>query len=935
MLSPRRLCWILGLGVGGPALAQTDITRPEQSGRVVHRFDFEQPVVGTIRLPEHWVRAQHDLVVPRDRPEFPIWNAAELDGTIAASGKVSVRVPVDGGSASLRLDPGVVPVFPGADYLVAARVRTTNAVNARARLVTRLLDATAAPIEAAERSSRLLTTGGAWVTIGVVVHGDAPSAAFLQIDLEMVQPRVYAHALLGAHQIWNDDHDAAAWFDDVIIMQLPRVELKTPAPFNVFIAGEQPSLTLSVRDLTGEALRAVVTITDDRGRTIETFQRGIQSGRHEETLTPALTELGWYRARLELHNDDSLVGGATTDFAWVLEPSKVTRGSTPGDRALGRTGAGLADRARFGVVVHDLDAGLLESFDELARRMGIGAVTLPAWDESTTGANILDRVQSLVSLVSALSRDWVSATIAFSTVPAELADAAHTDDPFEAMIAPYESVWRPMVDPLFDRLGPRVRRWQVGDVGSESTSWTATGGADLAALDASLVSLVTAPEIVVTGRADRALDVEASGAPAALAGRCVLIPAGFGADGVASLAGLMKAPDTENGLSLVLEALPTATFGQRASVDDLVKRCVATWTAFDADALRSIAIEQPWTIANGRLPMVAPTAMLPAWRNLIERLADRERVGRFSSNPGLHCEILDERGSSGRGGVLVAWRTPVDERDVVLRVPLGDGPVRVFDVYGNERVIEPALRAESTLVHEIPIGDSPIFIEDIDVKMVRFVADFRIDPGLIASVNELQHAELVLRNPWLTPISGTAFVLQPGGASDQGAAWDRSWQIRPRTFRFSIGPGVEHRIPISITFSPYEEAGKRELVLEANVIADREIKGLRLAAPFEIGLDYLQLEASHRFSPTPAGPNVVIEATVTNTGDAPVMAELRVFPPGMARMKLPPVAIGPGQSVVRRFVLENGAELLRGKTVSINASEVDRNGSLNRQVTID
>jgi hypothetical protein len=80
---------------------------------------------------------------------------------------------------------------------------------------------------------------------------------------------------------------------------------------------------------------------------------------------------------------------------------------------------------------------------------------------------------------------------------------------------------------------------------------------------------------------------------------------------------------------------------------------------------------------------------------------------------------------------------------------------------------------------------------------------------------------------------------------------------------------------------------------------------------------------------------VVIEATVTNTGDAPVMAELRVFPPGMARMKLPPVAIGPGQSVVRRFVLENGAELLRGKTVSINASEVDRNGSLNRQVTID
>jgi hypothetical protein len=34
-------------------------------------------------------------------------------------------------------------------------------------------------------------------------------------------------------------------------------------------------------------------------------------------------------------------------------------------------------------------------------------------------------------------------------------------------------------------------------------------------------------------------------------------------------------------------------------------------------------------------------------------------------------------------------------------------------------------------------------------------------------------------------------------------------------------------------------------------------------------------------------------------------------------------------------MLEGGASILRGKSVSINASEVDRNGSLNRQVVID
>ena len=138
-----------------------------------------------------------------------------------------------------------------------------------------------------------------------------------------------------------------------------------------------------------------------------------------------------------------------------------------------------------------------------------------------------------------------------------------------------------------------------------------------------------------------------------------------------------------------------------------------------------------------------------------------------------------------------------------------------------------------------------------------------------------------------------------------------------------------------MAFSPYEESGPRELIVEASISAQRNIESVRLIAPFEIGLENLQMEATYRKTPTSAGPNLIIDVTITNTGSQDVVAELRAFPPNMARMRLPTIAIAPGQTLERRFMIDNGAALLKGKSVSINLSEVDRGGTLNRRVQID
>ncbi|MBZ0171017.1 MAG: hypothetical protein K8E66_01420, partial [Phycisphaerales bacterium] len=91
--------------------------------RITRRFDFEERDTNPGKLPRFWIRAQHDPP-SRVRPGFPLWNQGHLDYDVSASGAGSVRLPTRGGSASLLLDPGVVTVFPDADYVVTARVRT-------------------------------------------------------------------------------------------------------------------------------------------------------------------------------------------------------------------------------------------------------------------------------------------------------------------------------------------------------------------------------------------------------------------------------------------------------------------------------------------------------------------------------------------------------------------------------------------------------------------------------------------------------------------------------------------------------------------------------------------------------------------------------------------------------------------------------------------
>ncbi|HED53145.1 MAG TPA: hypothetical protein ENJ00_02965, partial [Phycisphaerales bacterium] len=203
--------------------------------RVVARFDFEEPD-NPFDLPASFFRAQSDPSTGIDRPGYPIFNKARFDFTTAHSGEASVYLPIRRGSVSLRLRPGVLPVFVDADYSVSCFVKGDGLEHARFRLVCRFLDTTGQAIEDSELATDPIFPGPDWQRVELIVPGgQTPGAAFMQIDVELIQPELYRNPELGEHQIWKEDFSGGAWVDDLVVEQLPRLVLRTQNLSNIVV----------------------------------------------------------------------------------------------------------------------------------------------------------------------------------------------------------------------------------------------------------------------------------------------------------------------------------------------------------------------------------------------------------------------------------------------------------------------------------------------------------------------------------------------------------------------------------------------------------------------------------------------------------------------------------------------------------------------------
>lgn len=217
--------------------------QPTQVNRILHTFDFEERRFGNAEdLPMNWNKAEG--------PGLPHYVNGRLSTDRARSGKFSFRFDLNGGSLIYRYDAGRMKVQTGAHYHVEGYVQTTPLDHARARISAYLVDANGVTLPGSVRNSELYAARREdedWQKLSIDLSADDPKAASLVVELSLLQPQFYAPTTLGRQTLFTQDIRGSAWFDDVMVSQVPKVKMTTEQPGNIFRRGDALRLQVLVK----------------------------------------------------------------------------------------------------------------------------------------------------------------------------------------------------------------------------------------------------------------------------------------------------------------------------------------------------------------------------------------------------------------------------------------------------------------------------------------------------------------------------------------------------------------------------------------------------------------------------------------------------------------------------------------------------------------
>ncbi|MHC4209573.1 MAG: hypothetical protein ACYSWT_07645 [Planctomycetota bacterium] len=887
----RRLCLLAGAGAvlaagdfaaGQPAAARPPDTATETTAdqpptlaslrRELARFDFEEAERAPYTMPPNFYRH----IAPDQG--FPRFGRMQLTSESAHGGRWSFRFQLDGGSLSARVPTAVIPVLPGADYTVTAWIRTEGLTHAAARLVAQLYDTDRRPIAASRAQSRLLRTGGQWQEAAVEVYGDFEDAADLVVELQVLQPQQFTrpHEHPGAPLL--EDVAGWAWFDDVSVRQLPRIELSTDVPGNVIVAPQTPILRAVVRDPTTERLSGRMLIYDVGGRPVSSTSFPLPQGSWRRSFDLADLEIGWYRAVLEVENPQQLVGRRSLDV--VVLPA---RDRSPREQ-------------RFGIVLPSLETGGPVSVTrKLARHVGAAHALVPLWDDIESAPPV--ESAALRGTVEELLERGVEVTLVVPGLARKLARLPQPDPPAAGGAAEGGPTWLSALRHAAMTFGLGVPRWLIGAPGGAESLELVVGDQARLVLDAAdraMAGIVPQPVFLLPWPAE----YEPVEAPVDR-GFWMTVPYHVRPEALADYAA--QWPVGDRPLFTTIERLPAGAYAPCDRAADLMLRGLYGWRA----GLPRMAITAPWACRDHRAGTM-PDPSFAAWRTLADQLDGRTFGGALPVADGIRCWIL--AGSAARDTALVAWSERAEPDAAVMRMLLAEGPVQVVDAFSGRRDVEPR-----DGVHTVDLGPRPLFIEGVDPGLAAFRAGFGIQPSFLTARHQVHECEMLLSNPWSNTITGTLRLQAPEG-----------WRVTPRIHRFAVPPGQIEALPISVVMRPGAPTGGARIEGEVELIADRPYR-LRVHANLNVGLENIEFAAHWRVdrNERTGTDDLIVTQTITNNGPRPVALYAYVSAPGMSRQRHPVGNLTPGQKTVQTFRLPDGARLLAGKRIRVGVIDDD------------
>lgn len=843
-------------------LAASQATKPAHGSAplLVCRYPFDRHADRDLDdQPDGWVR--------RRSPGFPRYVRCGLDKTQGADDSWSLRIQANGGAAAIYSP--LIRIDSFHTYYFEGRVRTEGLRHDAAVLTLSLLD---------HRRRRLQRI------VSAAVLGDHQD--WVPIRLGPIVPPSDVHfAIIGCHLALGagERHDigGSAWFDDLSLGRLPRLELDTnffshftseDAPIRVSsrVSGLDPGFVYRLN----LSLRNIADVVVDQA---EYPLKPLPSTEPQTVVWEAPRHPpGFYRVTAVLHRDEQPITSQHTTLAVLKLVTQVRR------------------QGEFGwSIEHDLPPRLRDELPQVSAQAGVNWLKYPLWralDEGKTAhdagevAHLFDRlrVQGIEpvgvldepprALRNKFAREWSGVAEVFRLPP---------------------PVWRHSLEPVVARFASTVQHWQLGRDNDPSFS----GCGDLSRMLATVqeeirrLSLNAAVGVAWNAPTLPSEPVRANfwsqsvppdwdgslpnqGPPVWLR-----LPTGEHREVPRPLPSAGMAPATP----------PLAEVEQRAS--QLVRQMVAAKKA-GAPAIFLGDIYHP---EYGLLkPNGAPAELFLPWRTYALALQGTSLIGTLPVFGGSSNAVFSRDGEAQ----IVFW----NDQPTQELLYLGETP-RVVDLWGRSRPLEtdPQTGEQTLLVNAIPS-----LIVGASEPVVRWSISAGFEKGYMRSEYGGHTDAVIGRNTFSQGVSGSVNLILPDG-----------WESDTREWTIHAAAGEAFRFPVYLTAPPDAVLGKHRFLLDFRLFADRPYR-LRVPYDYTMGLGDVILEVHDRKLPD---GRLEIEQIVTNRTDPEEVLDFRclLYIPNTRRQKAQITKLGRGLD--RKFYYLPHAERFRGQTLSLRLEQ--------------
>ncbi|WP_145445557.1 hypothetical protein [Mucisphaera calidilacus] len=882
--------------------------------RLEQLFDFEErneqgvKIGASYAMPKYWYAIGRDPMNPnatfRNQPVhaeliarrgYPSFNKVGFDDTHRSSGDYALHLALDGGNAGAYLQVGALPVLPRSDYMITARVRTEDVTRAAGRIRAYFLDKKGNRIPGSERSTEPLDAEGNWVWASVKLIGIYPDAAWIGLEIELLQPEPSPENPLGNQQIVLEDLDAQMWIDDIGVWLLPHVEIGTQYDTNLIVAPEEPVIEANVRDLTGQMLRVEIGVFDHDRRRVDRGTWLLGDGTSDRwSWQPELPGYGWYLLEMSVFEVDQGGGIGRNPLA----RSVSALGYLPPRRP-----RISSDLDRFTLVAEGVTTHERDLIPEILDQTGLRSVILSVWQPGTTLESLNREQHELEALLRRIMARNRLVGLSFSPLPSALAlvPGVETNSPM-AMLLTDANLWDPYVAPVMLRHGQRIRDWHLGLLESDEPFFVDRLAGMAREIELKLGKLSPSPRIHLPWRLDqqRRDDMPSD------VGYAIDVPESINAGTLERYLEAWRSPPLEHSLHLLEPDAELYPHRQRLS--SLVRRMVVGWIVSES----GVSLPKPWTAGFERRDSLLPDPLLPAFANVAQQLAERRYVTRLNLGGQRHAKVLD----GDPGSLMVLW--DVEDRRDTLAMYLGPNPT-VTDIWGNTTSVERVGRQ-----HLLTLGELPIFVQGIDVDLARLRASFTIDDDFIPSRQIVHRREISLTNPFPVTMQGRLRFIGPP-----------EWRIQPRQHDFILDSGATMRLPIGMSFPIQEVSGLKQLTARATFAAGRNYD-IDLTLPLELGLKEIQLSSSLSLV---AGEEGAIDAVaimvVTNLSEFPQSLYGFASMRGRQSKERIIASLNPGQSVIERFRFNDVGGDIQSTPIRVGIREARGPSMLTRLLRFD